>query len=47
MDWFKFIFSVEKNVDLILDELWVNAVDVEIYDVDGIIWFYKLKNKGK
>jgi len=46
-DWFKFTLSAEKNVDLTLDELRVNAADAEIYDADGTTRLYKSKNKGK
>jgi hypothetical protein len=45
-DWYKFTLSAEKNVDLTLDELRVNAADAEIYDSDGEM-LYRSKKEGR
>jgi hypothetical protein len=45
-DWFQFTLSDEKNVDLTLDELRVNAADAEIYNSSGKL-LYRSKNKGR
>ncbi|MGC9525406.1 MAG: PPC domain-containing protein [Limnospira sp.] len=45
-DWYKFTLSAEKNVDLTLDELRVNAADAEIYDGDGEM-LHRSKREGR